>query len=122
MIRQEIRSALIINAGSFDNQLFRASFLRLEVEDFNFLDVALACVPCFPLFLSEMRSASLLGIIDSMLGLYQGARIVKNEMKSEFKLQMSTNLVLAELHSVSFLGDVVFPEASSWGCSDSSGR
>lgn len=116
MVRQEIRKFLINKAPMIANPVFREGFQALEEEEEKFLNFAIECKPCFPRFLSELRSCTMLGLIDSYLGLYQSSRTIKNNVKKSFKSEMSYLLCKAELDSVCSLSKMTETEVN-WKCS-----
>jgi hypothetical protein len=118
LIREHIRDALIKNAPSYENDLFRVSFMNLFHEEITFLGFAASCKPCFPRFLSELRAASLLHITDSMLGLFVGANSVKNKFKRRFREDMAVLLVKSEVSGVLSLCSPI-PDVTLWECSSS---
>jgi hypothetical protein len=92
-MREHIRATLSADARTYENDLFRVSFLNLPDEEQTFLNSATTCKPCFPRFLSKLRAASLLHIVDSMLGLFVGANSVKNKFKKQFRTDMAALLI-----------------------------
>ncbi len=85
LIREHIRGTLIADARTYENDLFRVSFMNLPDEEQTFINFATSCKPCFPRFLSELRAASLLHLVDSMLGLFDGAPSKTNSNDSSGK-------------------------------------
>jgi len=118
LIREHIRGALIQNAHTYENDLFRVSFMHLFEEEITFLSFASSCKPCFPQFLSELRAASLLHIADLMLGLFVGANSVKNKFKRHFREDMAILLVKSEVSGVLSLCAPI-PSTTMWDCSSS---
>ncbi len=118
LIREHIRSSLISNAHTYENELLKVCFLNLPDEELAFLNFTSSCKPCFPRFLSEMRAASLLHLVDSMLGLFVGANSVKNRFKRQFREDMAALLMRSEVSGVLSL---CAPTAhlNIWGCSSS---
>jgi hypothetical protein len=116
LVREHIRNTLISEAPTYENDLFMVSFLNLPDVEQNFLSFASTCKPCFQRFLSEMRAASLLHTVDTMLGLFLGANSVKNRLKRKFKAYMASLLVSSKIGAVLCLG-APLPDISPWDCS-----
>jgi hypothetical protein len=85
LIREHIRETLIADTRTYENDLFRVSFMNLPDEEQTFINFTTSCKPCFPRFLSRLRAASLLHLVDSMLGLFVGANSVNNKFKLQFQ-------------------------------------
>ncbi|AID53192.1 large protein [Dolphin rhabdovirus] len=121
VIKNEVKSQLYRDAEKIGNKMISDAIAQSRDEE-PYLEAFLASIrPLFPRFLSEFRSASFIGITDSLISLFQNSKTIRNIFRSRYAIQLEERVVKCEVMSISTLIDYVEKETyfEMWICSSS---
>ncbi|APG78847.1 RNA-dependent RNA polymerase [Xingshan nematode virus 4] len=84
ILREAVRSQLTKSVAVIQNRLFQEAIVYLRDEEYNLIDFLLSVKPLFPRFLSEFRSGCFLGIVESLVNLFQNSRTMRLVFQKKF--------------------------------------
>ncbi|QDZ59981.1 large protein [Harbour porpoise rhabdovirus] len=121
VIKNEVKLQLYRDAERLKNKMISDSITQSRDEE-PYLEAFLAGIrPLFPRFLSEFRSASFLGITDSLVGLFQNSKTIRNIFRTKYAREIEDKVVRCEIMSIKILINLCektyIPEM--WECSSS---
>ncbi|UHK03250.1 MAG: RNA-dependent RNA polymerase [Hangzhou rhabdovirus 4] len=103
LIKNEIKSHLYNHAGEVRNTIIREAIIYGRREETPFVHFLFSIKPLFPRFLSEYRAASYLGIVDSMVGLFQNSRTIRNYFSNRMSRQIDKVIYESERSGIVWL-------------------
>ncbi|APF32078.1 RNA dependent RNA polymerase [Caligus rogercresseyi rhabdovirus] len=103
ILKEEVKRHMRENGSSFKNEIIRDATVY-STTNTDTLNLFLARVePCFPRFASEFKSATYLGIADSLVGLYQNSRTVRNLFSARMGRELDAKILQGERSNIRFL-------------------
>lgn len=118
VLKEEIKSNLLEHRSHFKNKMVFSIFDALAVGEEALLVWLESITPLFPRFLAEYRSATFYGIADSIMGLYQNSKTIRNLFKGSLSKDIDVLVVVNEQSSLKALGKRNTVERYEiWGCS-----
>ncbi|UYD62338.1 RNA-dependent RNA polymerase [Boana pugnax lyssa-like virus 1] len=119
ILRDSIREALYLECNSIRNTEFREAILLSRMYKGGFLLFLRSIKPLFPRFLSEMFSASFLGISESIVGLIQNSRTIRRQFKKNFNVTIGERFQKSEESAMKRLTKPPKNLEIGWECSAS---
>ncbi|AJG39207.1 RNA-dependent RNA polymerase [Wuhan Louse Fly Virus 9] len=122
MIKEKIKKSLSLSADKIQNLIISKAVQHQVNYELTFLNHLKEIEPLFPRFLSEYRSASYFGIIDSIVGLFQNSKTIRNQFKGHLSVEYDSIIIKSEIYSIRLLlGLIRKPEKRKgmWSCSSS---
>lgn len=83
LLEQEIKSTLQNNPEFIRNQIIKEAIVFSRNEESKVRHILFSIKPFFPRFLTEFRAATFLGMTDTIAGLFQKSRTIRNHFKSK---------------------------------------
>ncbi|AJR28310.1 polymerase [Aruac virus] len=123
IIKEEIKKQLIYNADRINNEIMRQCAIYLSNEEEQILSWIRSINPLFPRFVSELYSATFLGTVKSMLGLFVNSRTIRNTYRRKYRSDLDKLIVKSEIIALSSI--VLITKRSKtgsshmWSCSSS---
>ncbi|UOX72924.1 RNA-dependent RNA polymerase [Wenzhou Myotis laniger tupavirus 1] len=121
LIRGEIRNILRRNVRLIKNEIIsNAINYGMNAEE-HLLRFLAGIKPLFPRFLAEFKASTYLGLTESLVGLYENSKTIRNKFLSEREREIDSLVQKSELHGLSYLLNLegvshVYP---FWSCSSS---
>ncbi|VVC87274.1 unnamed protein product [Leptidea sinapis] len=121
MIKEEIKSALMNNSGSIKNNIMKTALQYLRHNEGPVYGYLRSITPLFPRFLSEFLSASYLGIVQSLVGLFQNSKTIRTTFTKKIDGQIKTLIVKSEFQTIECLVNIAKSSTKHtiWKCSSS---
>uniref|UniRef100_A0AAN0LJ79 Replicase n=1 Tax=Lobos virus TaxID=3139875 RepID=A0AAN0LJ79_9VIRU len=121
LLRNEIRRSLEQNVDRVRNETFAQAIKYLHEHEHELVSFLETITPLFPRFLSEFKAGTFLGLTESLVGLFQNAKTIRNNFSHQFATRVAIMLRLSEEISVKALqGDhIPMPGRQLWSCSAS---
>ncbi|APG78850.1 RNA-dependent RNA polymerase [Xinzhou dimarhabdovirus virus 1] len=117
LLRNAVREQLVTHVDKIENQLFRQSINYLTTETSSLIEFLRNITPLFPRFLSEFRSATFVGLTESLVGLFQNSRTIRQIFKARFSREVAAQMILSEEGSVNSLMSSPRKLGLIWECS-----
>ncbi|APG78684.1 RNA-dependent RNA polymerase [Hubei lepidoptera virus 2] len=121
MIKDEIRRELIKNCDSIKNKIVQHAIQHSRDEEESLYAFLETITPRFPRFLSEYKAATYLGMTESLVGLFQNSKTIRNVFSRRMKKTIDEIIVKSEIQSVKGMIDIVQRGKRSginvWRCS-----
>lgn len=118
LIQEQVRNNLYINQMKIGNSLFREAASHIKTEETQLINFLHGVTPCFPRFLSEFKSASYFGIVDSLISLFENSRTIRRQFSRKFSRKVDQLLRESELFAFKVLSRRT-TRGPSWKCSSS---
>ena len=122
LLKQEIKKTLQNNPEFIKNQIIKEAIIFSRDEESKVRHFLFSIKPFFPRFLSEFRSATFLGMTDTISGLFQNSRTIRNHFKAKMSQKMNKVLIKSERSSIDMLieiGNRARYSVAMWKCSSS---
>ncbi|QVG74767.1 RNA-dependent RNA polymerase [Mononegavirales sp.] len=122
MIKERIKKSLSRSTDKIQNTIVAKAVQHQNDHEMSFLNHLKEINPLFPRFLSEYRSSTYFGIVDSIVGLFQNSKTIRNQFKDHLDVEYDKIIVKSEVYSIRLLmGLIRKPEKSTtiWSCSSS---
>lgn len=122
MIKERIRKSLVESVSDIGNEVISQAVTHQASYEHVFQAHLRSITPLFPRFLSEYRAATYLGIVDSIIGLFQNSKTIRNQFRGSLDKQYDALIVDSEVYSIKLLlGKLKRPHSvdSMWKCSAS---
>ncbi|AJR28479.1 polymerase [Landjia virus] len=121
LLKNQVRTNLINNRSRIHNTIIRTSLDYVADEEESLYLWARTIRPLFPRFLSEMVNATYYGITNSIIGLFQNSRTIRNQFKKKYAKRIDDIVCKSELIGISNLIKIVKGKyhcsQSAWSCS-----
>lgn len=120
MLKEEIRLSLMDNLDMVKHQLIKQALTYMNAEGDRFNVFLSEITPCFPRFISEFKAATYIGLAESLVGLFQNSKTIRNVMASKFRKKVDTLILKSELCALDALfryTDVKLMVSEMWICS-----
>lgn len=118
LIKDEIKRAMLAQPQNIAHEIIRDAVIYCKSHEEIFINYLLSITPCFPRFLSEFRSASFLGLTNSIIGLFENSKTIRNLFKKKFSDRVDSAIVKCELGAFESLITICKnPMAKPWDCS-----
>lgn len=119
LIKGEYKAALQKRPDLVKHEIIKCALSFSGAQEGSFIRYLAGIKPCFPRFLSEFRSATYFGLTDSIIGLFQNSKTIRNLFKNRFRDQVDNAILQCELGSLNLLSTTIQRHASMWKCSAS---
>ncbi|AIY25916.1 RNA-dependent RNA polymerase [Lepeophtheirus salmonis rhabdovirus 127] len=117
ILKNEVKRYMYDDYSNFKNEIVKeATFYCKENED-NLLSFLESIKPLFPRFLSEFKSATFLGIADSIVGLYQNSRTIRNMFAKRLQIDLDSKIIEGERESIKSICNRWGGRTEIWECS-----
>lgn len=116
LLKGEIKKCLLRSAQEIKNQIISNAAEYCLNEEPHLLGFLEGIKPLFPRFLSEFRSATFLGITDSLIGLFQNSRTIRTSFSRRLEKDLGKLVSRSELVSFHSLLEW-HPPGDIWLCS-----
>lgn len=83
MLKEEIRLSLMANLDMVKHQLIKQALTYMNAEGDRFNVYLAEITPCFPRFISEFKAATYIGLVESLVGLFQNSKTIRNLMATK---------------------------------------
>ncbi|AMK09255.1 RNA-dependent RNA polymerase, partial [Drosophila tristis sigmavirus] len=103
VLRNEIKDQLIDHIGSISNEVVKLSVLYIKQSEPILNNFLYNISPLFPRFISQFKSSSFFGIADSVLGLFQNSKTIRNYYSRALGKKIDMTILKGELVSVANL-------------------
>nr|AJG39202.1 RNA-dependent RNA polymerase [Wuhan Louse Fly Virus 8] len=103
MIKERIKRSLSISAEKIKNSIVAKAVQHQRDYELTFIHHLKEIDPLFPRFLSEYKSASYFGIVDSVVGLFQNSKTIRNQFKGFLDVEYDTIIIKSEVYSIKLL-------------------
>lgn len=121
ILRGAIKDYMIAHSEDIQNSIIKAATCHARTEELTFLEHLASIHSRFPRFLSEYRSATFLGIVDSIVNLYQNSRTFREHFGSKKGRYLDKLVVKSELLSILSIDNIVqrslLERKAAWDCS-----
>ncbi|QXV86589.1 polymerase-associated protein [Yushu rhabdovirus] len=121
MIKNKIKEKLLDERKTIKNLLIQGALDYHKREEDNIYTFLFSISPVFPRFLSEYKSATFLGITESLIGLFQNSRTIRNVFSRHLSKELDRVMIKSEIISYAILlrfGSIRIPRPI-WHCSAS---
>lgn len=118
VLRGRIRAALLGKSALLGNEIVRDALDFIHDDKGNFLSYLETINPLFPRFLSEFHSATYMGLVESIINLFENARTIRTKFQRDLGSDLDGLIVKSEISSISLLLKVRHPGTCDiWSCS-----
>nr|UYE93948.1 MAG: putative RNA-dependent RNA polymerase [Ohlsdorf virus] len=118
LIKEEIKRALLEEPNNIKHEVIRDAVLYVKTSEDRFISYLSSIKPCFPRFVSELRSSTYFGLTNAIIGLFENSKTIRNLFKRKFRNMVDTAIVQCELGSIeSLMARTLQAETSMWKCS-----
>jgi mRNA capping enzyme len=118
MIKDEIRKSLLRDTSKIKNIIIKDSVKYINDYEEKFINFLKSIKPCFPRFLSEFRSSSYFGLTNSILGLFENSKTIRNLFKEQFRPRVDDTIIKCELGGLESLISMINRIGGMmWDCS-----
>ncbi|AJG39212.1 RNA-dependent RNA polymerase [Wuhan Louse Fly Virus 10] len=122
MIKERIKKSLYLSADKIQNSIVSKAVQHQRDYELSFVNHLREIEPLFPRFLSEYYAATYFGIVDTIIGLFQNSKTIRNQFKGSLQIEYDSIVIRSEVYSLKVLmGIIRRPPTSSqmWNCSAS---
>lgn len=120
LIKEEIRKLMILHREDIKNEIVHQSLNYIHSYEEAFTEYLATISPCFPRFLSEFKSATFHGLTESIIGLFENSKTIRNLMHSKMKDTIDSAIVKCEMVGIKNLCQIITREDPPvWLCSSS---
>ncbi|WPV62778.1 MAG: RNA-dependent RNA polymerase [Wufeng bat tupavirus 2] len=119
LIRSEIRTILRRNVKRIKNEIVANAITYGVQAEAHLIQFLLSVRPLFPRFLAEFKAGTYLGLTESLVGLYENSKTIRNKFLSEREREIDFLIQRSELSGIKHLitYSTGFHQASEWSCS-----
>ncbi|AJG39126.1 RNA-dependent RNA polymerase [Shayang Fly Virus 2] len=103
MIKNKIKEKLLDERGKVKNGLIRGALDYHKREEDSLYAFLFSISPLFPRFISEYKSATFLGITESLIELFQNSRTIRNVFSKYLSRELDFIMVRSEVISYAVL-------------------
>ncbi|ACU65444.1 RNA-dependent RNA polymerase [Drosophila obscura sigmavirus 10A] len=103
LIRNLIRDTMFEGSWDIKNDIIRDAVHHTKVEDPHLNKFLYYITPAFPRFLAEYRASTYVGIVDSLIGLFENSKTIRNQFKKSLGKSIDLVIIKSELASVNSL-------------------
>ncbi|QMU95563.1 RNA-dependent RNA polymerase [Bactrocera dorsalis sigmavirus] len=120
MLKNEIRKSLVLNSGKIRNKIIKDVTKNYQSESARLLSFLGSIKPKFPRFLSEFKSATYIGLTDSLISLFQNSKTIRTMFSYRLRKELDHIIVKSEIIGLSTLfrhskKQLIQPQM--WSCS-----
>lgn len=124
MIKEAIKKAMMTSTAKIGNEIVCSAVSHLTNEEASFMHHIGSISPLFPRFLSEYRSGTYFGIVDSIVGLFQNSKTIRNQFRGKLSVKYDGVIIESEVYSIRKLLGNAKPgkhkmKRQMWTCSSS---
>lgn len=121
VLRTRIRRVLIQGRGNIRNHAVSTALDHVDRGEETLVDFLASINPCFPRFVSEFYSATYIGTVSSLIGLFENSRTIRRNLLRHLGSDIDNIIVRAERSSISSLAvyNKGRPGLQIWRCSSS---
>ncbi|UAU42858.1 polymerase [Sandjimba virus] len=119
MLRNEIRTNMLANAGEIKNSIIKDITLMGEAEEDQLLTFIMSIKPLFPRFASQLKSSTACGIRDSIVGMYENSRTIRKYFLDSMRDDFDEQVIKSELKAIEKLEELWEITYMGWSCSAS---
>nr|QTJ62263.1 RNA-dependent RNA polymerase [Bactrocera tryoni rhabdovirus 1] len=122
MLKNEIRKSLISNSGKIRNQIIKDVTRNYNSEAARLMAFLGSIKPRFPRFLSEFKSATYIGLTDSLISLFQNSKTIRTLFSYRLRKELDHIVVKSEIIGLSTLfrhSRTTSLRMQMWNCSSS---
>ncbi|WGC86349.1 MAG: RNA polymerase [Bat tupavirus BS2] len=121
LIRTEIRNILRKNVRLIKNEIISNAIVYGMQAEEHLLRFLFGIKPLFPRFLSEFKSSTYLGLTESLVGLYENSKTIRNKFLGEREREIDHLIQKSELMGIQHLSSYANSTKSGvlWDCSSS---
>nr|QMP82265.1 RNA-dependent RNA polymerase [Hymenopteran rhabdo-related virus OKIAV8] len=118
-IKDAIRSSLYDKISEIPNLLVKHAIEYSKVNNISMSTFLYDIDPMFPRFLSEFKSATYLGITESLIGLFENSKTIRTVFRRSLGRQIDTLIIDSEWQSLKHLQNIgwVKRRPNIWNCS-----
>ncbi|UBB42393.1 RNA-dependent RNA polymerase [Wufeng Rhinolophus pearsonii tupavirus 1] len=121
LIRTEIRNILRRNVRLIKNEIISNAIVYGMQAEEHLIRFLFSIKPLFPRFLAEFKASTYLGLTESLVGLYENSKTIRNKFLGEREREIDGLIQKSEIHGVQHL--MSFSTKSTpghfWDCSAS---
>lgn len=119
MIKEEIKKNLILRSREIKNHLIRSSINYFSDQENKMVEYLKSIKPLFPRFLSEYMSGTYIGIIKSLINLFQNSKTIRNVFSRKMEKTIQDIIVKSEIQTIESLCSLHHPSPylTVWSCS-----
>nr|QYV43069.1 MAG: RNA-dependent RNA polymerase [Mononegavirales sp.] len=96
ILREEVRKHMYQQGPKFKNEIIREATIYSQKNTDTLTRFLGTVQPCFPRFLSEFKSSTYLGIAESLVGLYQNSRTIRNLFSRYMRSELDAKVIFGE--------------------------
>ncbi|AJG39168.1 RNA-dependent RNA polymerase [Wuhan House Fly Virus 1] len=121
MIKNAVREQLVSNSSEIENKIIKVAVEYMASNNDEMNAFLSAIQPVFPRFISEFKSATYLGITESLVGLFQNSKTIRNLFRRRLARTLDEVIIKSELISYCtlFKYDKLNKGSQIWDCSAS---
>nr|UNI73977.1 MAG: RNA-dependent RNA polymerase [brine shrimp rhabdovirus 1] len=121
ILKNEVKKNLYRVSDTIKNKLICSAINYSKREESRIHSFLFSIRPLFPRFISEFKSATFLGITDSLIGLFENSRTIRKVFQTKYKKEIDFMIIKNEIRSIESLGKVSFRGNGvyMWNCSSS---
>ncbi|WAD86935.1 polymerase [Tupavirus incomtus] len=121
VIRTEVREILRRNVRKIQNHIVADAVLYGMQAEEHLLRFLSTVKPLFPRFLAEFKAGTYLGLTESLVGLYENSKSIRNRFLRERERELDFLVIRSEVSGIKHLisYDTDLHLASPWRCSSS---
>lgn len=115
MIKEEIKNDLIQGSEHIRNNIMKSALQYLKYNEEQIFDYMRSVHPLFPRFISEYLSATYLGIVQSLVGLFQNSKTIRTLCTKRINIM----IIKSEIQTVESIMKINERNSSDkiWECS-----
>ncbi|UAU42865.1 polymerase [Nasoule virus] len=117
MLRNEIRTNMLNNAGDIKNSIIKDITIMGEAEEDQLLTFIMSIRPLFPRFASQLKSSTACGIRDSIVGMYENSRTIRKYFIDTMRDDFDDQVIKSELNAIKKLEEISELHYMGWACS-----
>ncbi|ACX83613.1 RNA-dependent RNA polymerase [Hapavirus ngaingan] len=118
MLKNEVRKNLLLNVNNINNIIIRSAIEYLLEEEQSLMSWIMSIKPLFPRFTSELCSATYYGITNSILGLFQNSKTIRNSYRKLYHQEIDQIIIKSEIIGMSsLLKHIGNDHKEIWDCS-----
>ncbi|AJR28515.1 polymerase [Mosqueiro virus] len=121
LLKNQVRQNLVQNRSKILNTIIRSSLDYIDQEETTLYAWARSIRPLFPRFMSEMINATYYGITNSIVGLFQNSRTIRNQYKTRYAKRIDDVICISEIIGIASMIRIakraLAAENNIWECS-----
>ncbi|AJR28347.1 polymerase [Kern Canyon virus] len=120
LLKTEIKRSLQQSIEQIKNEVIADALDYLNHEEEHLMSFLKSVKPLFPRFLSEFRSSSFVGLVDSLVGLFQNSRTIRRSFSKRMSRDINRLTYTSEISTYSLLTRFRLAcPPGIWSCSSS---